>query len=252
MKPETLARATAGVAGALAFHGAQASLLEWSGRRPRASREKIDRATRALAIGEARLKARQFERAIPFFREAIASDRAATLARGGLAHALFALGRKKEAARELEALGELDPGAEVQALLAEVRRQAGDTVGSIEAFRRAAVRPRAEGSFLLGERLLGEDAWRRILSTLETLRATRPAVGVGAHLIRGRDSSVARALTRAGTARRVADASGGARSEPSATDRGAIENPAVGRALENSVRLVPNDRFGDTLVERAF
>ena len=169
------------------WHGAAAALFHYEWNHGARSSEL------ARLVGNERLHAGDNPGALVFFREAVRRDARDAEARAGLVCALFRNGDAREASREAAALAEIAPCAEMWVLVAELRKRVGDTIGSLEAFRASA---QAEGSpdrFVLGEALLGEEAWRDLSSSLAGVRKGRQAVGVGTHLVRSRSTLVSRA-----------------------------------------------------------
>lgn len=174
----------------LSFPSLAAFFYEWAWRHGDTSLQN------ALTIAEMRYASSDIPRAGAWFRAALQVAPHSLEARGGIALALYAQGRKRDAAAELWILARMEERPEILALLAEVRKQTGDTIGSIEAFRRAAELPLSAEPFVLGERMLGEEMWHAIISSLNALRGTRPAVGVGTHLIRNRQGVLERVFSR--------------------------------------------------------
>ena len=120
----------------------------------------------AIAIADARLLAGENAKAIVFFREVCRREAGHTEARAGLVCALFRQGTLRDAAAEAGALAAAAPSAEAWVLVAELRKRAGDTVGSLAAFRRAAKVGLAPARFVVGEALFGEEAWSDLVAPL--------------------------------------------------------------------------------------
>lgn len=148
----------------------------------------------ARSIANALLRAGDNAEALVFFREACRREPDHTEARAGMVCALFRQGAVRDAGREATTLAGLAPCAEMWVLVAELRKRVGDTIGSLEAFRQAAQATSRSDRFVLGEALLGDEAWSDLITPLDNLRTSRKAVGVGTHLVRSRGSLLARAL----------------------------------------------------------
>ncbi len=174
----------------LGAHRLSADLLHYQWRRGTRSTQS------ALAIANARLATGQNAQAIAFFREVCRRAPEHTEARGGLVCALFRQGSVGDAAREAAVLAEFAPSAEAWVLVAELRKRLGDTIGSLDAFRKAAAAGLAPARFLLGDAIFGEEVWSDLVAPLASIHASRPAVGVGTHLVRSRATLVARAMSR--------------------------------------------------------
>lgn len=190
-EPTPLRRALRGLARALSdlgLHGAAAAIYgrEWA-------RGKRSASLACLAATQ-HLHAGQVPQALAFYREAVRREPGDGEARAGLVCALHRAGETRQAATEAARLAADAPCAEMWALVAELRRKSGDTVGSIEAFRLAAKSDGAAGRFVLGEAVLGESAWNDLASSLQGVHQGERAFGVGTHLVRSRATLVARAL----------------------------------------------------------
>jgi hypothetical protein len=182
--------AVAGFLSDVGFHGLAANVFqyEWN-HAPRS-------AALALAIGNCRFRAGANAEAVVFFKEACRREPSSVEARAGMVCALFRQALILESGREAAALAELNPCAELWVLVAELRKRVGDTIGSLEAFRQAAQAGSQNERFILGEAILGEAAWSDLVTPLDSLRASRKAVGVGTHLVRSRSTLLARVLAR--------------------------------------------------------
>ena len=154
----------------------------------------------ALAIGNARLRAGEPAEATVFFREVCKREPGHVEGRAGLVCSLFRQNSLREAAREALNLVAIAPCAQMWVLIAELRKRSGDTIGSLDAFRQAAQAESAPNQFVLGEAILGEEAWADLVAPLVHLQKSRTAVGVGTLLVRSRGSSVARAFSSGKTA----------------------------------------------------
>lgn len=179
-------RAAAHLLADVGLHGLAGDALQREWARGRRS------AALARSIGNARLQAGENAEAMVFFREACKRDAADAESRAGLVCALFRHGSVREASRAAEVLASLDPCAEMWLFLAELRRRAGDTIGSLTALRQAAQGAPARRRFILGDVVFGEAVWAGLAQPLARLQTGHRAVGVGTHLVRSRGTLVAR------------------------------------------------------------